>query len=157
MGSANNKPEKEQAQEIETSTGFHLFEVHAPTAGFSVATMVVLFILAMGFWLLRKKCQGQNVGRNEWFQPHQQQHIFPPYTLRGLMDAQQRSFPPFSPRQRIFDVEEDLYASLRRPVPQLAPPPKCFVETEEETCAPVPGSRRPDLDRIIAKKFVPNE
>ena len=57
MGNGKSKPEVEEVHAIENvrSTGFHVLEVHAPTAGMSVFAVAFLLFLGGALWIMYRR------------------------------------------------------------------------------------------------------
>lgn len=96
MGSTSTKQEVQQPVEVETSNGFHLLEIHLPTAGMGILTFI--FVACIVILLVRcyKRCaSGQH---------HVWQHQAPP-----IHQPYQQPYNPWSPdiRPMIYFISSD--------------------------------------------------
>ena len=78
--------------EVEQSTGFHVFELHAPTAGVSVLTIVVALIAIALAYGCYKKCCG--VG---FCFPGRQYPQFPMFPMQPMAPFHQPASPAVLP------------------------------------------------------------
>jgi len=79
----NNKSHlKAKEQVVVQSTGTHIFELHMPTMGFSVATLLFFLVILGGIWMCIRAC------RQHGSRPLQQQQAFSMPLMNPVLASQ---------------------------------------------------------------------
>ena len=132
MGGGGSKEEKKEEKNetntnngnIESSSGFHIVEIHTPTAGLGLLTVIFLLVVTGGLWLLFRRMQGRCLGgRDRRRRDRDLEAGLPAQLMQPVQAAQPaQAVQPVQPAQAVLLVQPAQAVQPMVLPPMMLPP-----------------------------------